>query len=283
MEKILREMTAYFSDRLPSLGAFGLKVILCVLVYVVGRRVIDWAVRTIRRMLERGRVQAGAVTFTSSMVKITLYVVLVLGIAMQFGLKESSVAALVASAGVAVGLALQEGLSNFAGGFLILLFHPFQVGDYIISQDKEGTVEKIEILYTTLLTFDNRKVIVPNGSLANNVIVNVTGADKRKLEVKVSISYEDSVGEARNVMERLLAENEKVLHEEESQVFVAELGESGIVMGMRCWVKTSQYYPVFWEMNERLKEEFDRAGLHIPYPQVQVHVSRDDAGGGQEK
>lgn len=275
MEVFLQKAAEHLGGKLPEVAAFGLKVIICIVVYVVGKRVIDWVVRTIRGMMERSRIQAGAVTFTASMAKITLYIALILGIAMQFGLKESSVAALVASGGVAVGLALQGGLSNFAGGFLILLFQPFQIGDYIITQGEEGTVKKIEILYTTLHTFDNRKVIVPNGNLANNVIVNVTGADKRKLEVKVGISYEDSVGKARAVMERLLAENENVLHEEESQVFVAELGDSSVVMGMRCWVKTEQYWPVLWEMNERVKEEFDRAGIHIPYPQVEVHVNRE--------
>lgn len=263
---------AYMSERLPSVGAFALKVILCAAVYFVGKKVIAWVVRTVRRMLERSRLQAGAVTFTVSMVKITLYTVLILGIAMQFGLKESSVAALVASGGVAVGLALQGGLSNFAGGFLILLFQPFQVGDYIITQGREGTVRKIEILYTTLHTMDNRRVIVPNGNLANNVIVNVTASDRRKLEIKVGISYEDSIAKAKNVLERLIAEEDGVLKEEEHLVFVSELGESSVVVGMRCWVLTEQYYPVLWRLNERIKEEFEAEGLHIPYPQMDVHL-----------
>lgn len=129
-------------------------------------------------MLDKSHVSPGAATFVVSMLKIILYLTLILGIAMQFGLKESSVAALVASGGVAIGLALQGGLSNLAGGFLILLFQPFQIGDYILTQGQEGTVQKIEILYTTLHTIDNRKVIVPNGNLANNVIVNVTAADR---------------------------------------------------------------------------------------------------------
>ena len=142
-----------------------------------------------------------------SVSKIGLYTILVLGIAMQFGLQESSVAAAVASAGVAIGLALQGGLSNFVGGFLILVFHPFQVGDYIITQGYEGTVRKIEILYTTLQTVDNRRVIVPNGNLANNVMVNVTAAEKRKLEIKVGISYESSIQKAKDFMERLILEH----------------------------------------------------------------------------
>lgn len=275
MEKLIQKLIARWNDQLPGLGSFALKLVICILVYLIGKKVIAWVVRILRRALERAKVQAGAVTFTASVVKIGLYLILVLGIAMQFGLKESSVAAVVASGGVAVGLALQGGLSNFAGGFLLLLFQPFQVGDYIITQGQEGTVQKIEILYTTLQTMDNRRVIVPNGSLANNVIVNVTAAAKRKLEIKVGISYQDSLEKARNVMERLIEEESGILHEEEHQVFVAELAESSVILGMRCWVMTDQYYPVLWRLNERLKNEFDREGICIPYPQVDVHIKQN--------
>lgn len=274
MEKMLQETTDYLAAHVPVLASFALKVVLCLAAYFIGKRVIAWVVRTARRMLERSRVQAGAVTFTVSMLKILLYLVLLLGIAMQFGLQESSVAALVASGGVAIGLALQGGLSNFAGGFLLLLFQPFQVGDYIITQGEEGTVRKIEILYTTLETADNRRVIMPNGNLANNVIVNVTAADKRRLELKVGISYQDDIRQAKDVLERLIAEEPEVLKEEGHNVFVAELGESSVVMGMRCWVRTEQYYPVLWRFNEKIKEEFEAAGLQIPYPQMEVHLKQ---------
>jgi small conductance mechanosensitive channel len=274
MEKMVQQTFEYMGDQIPQIAAFGVKVLICILVYVVGKRLIGWIVQMVRQMLDRTKIQAGAETFTLSMIKIILYVMLVLWIAMQFGLKESSVAAMVASAGVAIGLALQGGLSNFAGGFLILLFQPFRVGDYIITQGQEGTVQKIEILYTTLQTFDNRCVIVPNGNLANNVIVNVTAANKRKLEIKAGISYEDSIADAKAVMERLMIEEPDILSEEERQVFVAELGESGVVIGLRCWVLTENYFPVLWRMNEKIKNEFDRAGIHIPYRQMDVHIKQ---------
>lgn len=259
-------------EQLPSMGAFGLKIVICILIYIIGRKVIQWLIRSLRSMMERSSMQAGAVTFGTSVLKIALYTVLVLWIAIQFGLKESSVAAAVASAGVAVGLALQGGLSNFAGGFLILVFQPFHVGDYIITQGHEGTVQKIEILYTTLQTVDNRRVIVPNGNLANNVMVNVTAADKRKLEIKVGISYESSIQKAKAVMEQLIVAHPEILHEEEHQVFVAELSDSSVIVGMRCWVKTEDYYPALWKLNEQIKEEFDKEGIQIPYPQLDVHV-----------
>ena len=253
-------------------GSFLLKAAFCIAVYLIGRKVIGWLTRTVRKMLERSSVSAGAVTFVSSAVKIILYGILILWIAIQFGVKESSVAALVASAGVGIGLALQGGLSNLAGGFLILFFHPFQVGDFIITQGYEGTVRKIELLHTTLQTMDNRRIIVPNGNLANNVIVNVTASDKRRLEIKVGISYEDDVRKAKEILERLIREEEQVLSDEEHQVFVSELSDSSVIMGIRFWVKTDQYYPVMWRMNEKIKEEFDREGIHIPYPQMELHV-----------
>ncbi|MCD7772247.1 MAG: mechanosensitive ion channel family protein [Oscillospiraceae bacterium] len=265
----------YISSSMPLVVAFLLKVLLCIIVYLIGRKVIVWAVNAFRKMLTRTKMQTGAVTFSCSMCKILLYCVLVLWIGMQFGVTEASVAALVASAGVAIGLAFQGGLSNLAGGFMILVFQPFHVGDYIITQGMEGTVQKIEIMYTTLLTTDTRRVIVPNGTLADNVMVNVTAANRRKLEVKASISYEDSLETAKKVLEGLIEENPDVLHEEEHLVFVSELGDNGVVLGLRCWVPTDQYYPVLWWMNERIKLRFDEAGLHIPYPQMDVHISSE--------
>lgn len=272
MEAVLQKTVDYFGGHIPGVAAFLVKIIVCIVIYIIGKNVIGWAVKTVRSMLLRTKMQTGAATFIVSMVKIFLYLILIFGLAMQFGVKESSVAALVASGGVAIGLALQGGLSNLAGGFLILLFQPFEVGDYILAQGEEGTVQKIEILYTTLHTIDNRKVIIPNGNLANNVIVNATGADRRKLDITVGISYEDDISKAKQVLLQIIEHSEYVIREQEAQVFVSELGDSSVVMGLRCWVRTEQYLPALWQMNEQIKNEFDRAGLHIPFPQMDVHV-----------
>lgn len=272
MEAVLQKTVDYFGGHIPGVAAFLVKIIVCIVIYIIGKNVIGWVVKTVRSMLLRTKMQTGAATFIVSMVKIFLYLILIFGLAMQFGVKESSVAALVASDGVAIGLALQGGLSNLAGGFLILLFQPFEVGDYILAQGEEGTVQKIEILYTTLHTIDNRKVIIPNGNLANNVIVNATGADRRKLDITVGISYEDDISKAKQVLLQIIERSEYVIREQEAQVFVSELGDSSVVMGLRCWVRTEQYLPALWQMNEQIKNEFDRAGLHIPFPQMDVHV-----------
>lgn len=272
MEAVLQKTVDYFGGHIPGVAAFLVKIIVCIVIYIIGKNVIGWVVKTVRSILLRTKMQTGAATFIVSMVKIFLYLILIFGLAMQFGVKESSVAALVASGGVAIGLALQGGLSNLAGGFLILLFQPFEVGDYILAQGEEGTVQKIEILYTTLHTIDNRKVIIPNGNLANNVIVNATGADRRKLDITVGISYEDDISKAKQVLLQIIEHSEYVIREQEAQVFVSELGDSSVVMGLRCWVRTEQYLPALWQMNEQIKNEFDRAGLHIPFPQMDVHV-----------
>ncbi len=272
MEAVLQKTVDYFGGHIPGVAAFLVKIIVCIVIYIIGKNVIGWVVKTVRSMLLRTKMQTGAATFIVSMVKIFLYLILIFGLAMQFGVKESSVAALVASGGVAIGLALQGGLSNLAGGFLILLFQPFEVGDYILAQGEEGTVQKVEILYTTLHTIDNRKVIIPNGNLANNVIVNATGADRRKLDITVGISYEDDISKAKQVLLQIIEHSEYVIREQEAQVFVSELGDSSVVMGLRCWVQTEQYLPALWQMNEQIKNEFDRAGLHIPFPQMDVHV-----------
>lgn len=265
IERMVRNIKDISSDLL-------LKIVICVAVYFVGSKIIKWISRTVRRMMEKSNIRTGAVTFTVSAIRIFMYTILIVWIAMQFGLKESSVAALVASGGVGIGLALQGGLSNLAGGFLILLFHPFQIGDYIISQENEGTVQKIELLHTTLQALDNRKIIVPNGNLANNVIVNVTASERRRLEVKVGISYEDDVKKAKEILQKLIEEDERIHQEEEKLIFVSELGESSVILGLRVWVDTSQYFPVLWDMNERIKVEFDKQGIHIPYPQMDVHI-----------
>ena len=275
MEAVLQKTVDYFGGHIPGVAAFLVKIIVCIVIYIIGKNVIGWVVKTVRSMLLRTKMQTGAATFIVSMVKIFLYLILIFGLAMQFGVKESSVAALVASGGVAIGLALQGGLSNLAGGFLILLFQPFEVGDYILAQGEEGTVQKIEILYTTLHTIDNRKVIIPNGNLANNVIVNATGADRRKLDITVGISYEDDISKAKQVLLQIIERSEYVIREQEAQVFVSELGDSSVVMGLRCWVRTEQYLPALWQMNEPIKNEFDRAGLHIPFPQMDVHVKNN--------
>lgn len=270
----------YFSDQLPAITAFGLKVIFSIVVFFVGIRLIKWVLKLLRRSLERAGIDRGVVQFTCSFSRIVLYALLIFNIGMSFGLQESSVAALLGTAGVTIGLGLQGGLTNLAGGMLILLFKPFQVGDYIVQDVAggcEGTVHKIEMCYTTLLTVDNRNVIIPNGTLSNSTIINVTAQKRRKLDIRVGISYESDLKKAKEILFQLLEEDPDVQPDEDTLVIVEALGESAVTLLLRNWVDADRYWPAKWRLNERIKEEFDAQGIVIAYNQLEVHLHAGEA------
>lgn len=265
----------YLQEQIPTVVEFGIKVALAILAFYIGGKVIKWLLKVLKRSLERINVDKGVVQFAGSLSKFFLYAFLIFNIGISFGVKESSVAALLGTAGVTVGLALQGGLANVAGGVMLLLFKPFQVGDYIIQNQQngcEGTVSKIEICYTTLLSMDNKHIVIPNGTLSNSTIINVTARDQRKLEVKVGISYESSIQDAKNILETLIREDPDTLENEEMVVFVDELADSAVIVGFRVWVPTESYWAAKWRLNQRIKEEFDAKGIMIPYPQMDVHI-----------
>ena len=266
----------YLTEQLPALTGFCIKVVLSIIVFFVGRRIISWIVNIMRKSLERANIDAGVVQFISSAGKAVLYMLLIFNIAISLGVKESSVAALLGTAGVTVGLALQGGLANLAGGVLLLIFKPFVVGDYIIQDQAngcEGTVAKIEICYTTLLSIDNKKIVVPNGILSNSTIINVTAKENRKLEIKVGISYDADIRKAKKVIEDILkADPETRSDNSEMVVFVDSLADSAVIIGLRVWVPTDAYWKTKWRLNQRIKEEFDANGITIPYNQMEVYV-----------
>lgn len=266
----------YLTEQLPALTGFCIKVVLSIIVFFVGRRIISWIVNIMRKSLERANIDAGVVQFISSAGKAILYMLLIFNIAISLGVKESSVAALLGTAGVTIGLALQGGLANLAGGVLLLIFKPFVVGDYIIQDQTngcEGTVAKIEICYTTLLSIDNKKIVVPNGTLSNSTIINVTAKENRKLEIKVGISYDADIRKAKKVIEDILkADPDTRSDNSEMVVFVDSLADSAVIIGLRVWVPTDAYWKTKWRLNQRIKEEFDANGITIPYNQMEVYV-----------
>ena len=256
----------FFHDNIPNLISFGVKVVLALIFFFIGSKVIKWIRKVIRKSFERSNVDAGVKQFVDSMIKFSLYVILIFMIATNFGVESSSVAALIASAGVAIGLAVQGSLSNFAGGILILVLKPFTVGDYIIvtQENIEGTVKEIQIFYTKLATIDNQTVVVPNSILTNNSLTNVTARPERKLDLKVGISYEADLRKA------------SVIQDEEKRVFVDSLGDSAVVIGLRAWVKTDEYWTTRWRILEEIKLTFDEEGIEIPYNQLTVHMKTDE-------
>lgn len=264
----------YWESKLPLIGNFAGRVLLAILVYIIASKLIHKLCKFIVMSMKKANADTGVTQFVSSFVKAALYGLLIITIATSFGVKESSIAALLASSGVAIGLALQGGLSNLAGGVIILILRPFSIGDYIIecTDKQEGTVVKIDLFYTTLSTVDNRRITIPNGNLTSASIVNVTARDQRKLEIKVEIAYSADLKKAKGILERLLHEDENILSDQEMQVFVDELGSNGIMLGLRAWVSTDQYWPTKWRLNEEIKLAFDAENIEIPFPQMDVHI-----------
>lgn len=268
----------YLQDHIPNLISFAIEIVLALIFFFLGRIAIKWIRKLTRKMLERSNVDKGVETFVDSLLKFMLYAILLFTIATKFGFDTASVAALIASAGVAVGLAVQGSLSNFAGGILILLLKPFVVGDYIIEDNHgdEGTVKEIQLFYTKLLTVDNRTVVIPNGMLTNNSLTNVTHMDERKLELKVSISYESDLLKAKAVLADLIRKESRIMQDKEHRIFVDELGDDGVILGMRCWVSTEDYWNVRWNMLEEIKLTFDRESIVIPYRQMNVRIQESN-------
>lgn len=265
----------YLEGMVPSLLSFLVQVVVAIIVLLIGSRIIKFLLKLIRKSLDRSKVEAGVVTFLCSLVKYSLYFVLAMIILAQFGVTTSSVVAVLGSAGLTLGLALQGSLSNFAGGVLILLLKPFVVGDYIIdgATGQEGTVSSITIFYTKLLTIDNRLILIPNGTLSNSSITNVTHMEKRRIDLLIGVSYEANLAKTKQVLLDVVKSEDKILPGEPVDVYVSELADSSVQMGVRAWVKTEDYWPIRWKMTEDIKNALDANGISIPYPQMDVTVA----------
>ena len=266
----VNRLAQYIQDSIPKLAGFGVRVLIALVVFFLGRIVIRWIQKLVRRSLERSGADKGVEQFVDSFLKVGLYSLLIFSIAAKFGLDTASVAALLASGGVAIGLALQGSLSNFAGGVLILLLKPFEVGDYITedTNHNEGTVKEIQIFYTKLSTIDNKTIVIPNGILTNSSLTNATAKDERRLDLKVSISYQADLRKAKKLIEEILASDVCVMKDEEINVFVDDLAESAVVLGARAWVKNDEFWPTRWRLLETIKLTLDEHEIEIPYPQM---------------
>lgn len=257
---------------------FFWSVVIALVVWFVGAKVIRFIRKLVRKAMERRDVDKGVTQFTDSMVKYGLYIVLIIVILNVFGIQTSSVAAAVASLGLTAGLALQGSLSNFAGGVLILILKPFKVGDYIIedTHNNEGTVSEISIFYTRLKTLDNKVVVIPNGTLANASLTNVTTSDKRQIDLTFGISYDDDLKKAKAILQHIAETTEERVKDTDIQIFVRDLAESSVNLGFRIWVPMDDYWKVRWALNERVKLTFDEEGITIPFNQLDVTVKKPE-------
>ena len=250
----------------------GERILIAVIVFIVGRFLISMLNRFVGRLMDRRKVDISIKTFVKSLVNILLTILLIISVVGALGVETTSFAALLASAGVAVGMALSGNLQNFAGGLIVLLFKPYKVGDWIESQGVSGTVKEIQIFYTKLLTYDNQTIILPNGNLANNTIVNVTAAESRRCDVKVSVAYSADIKKAKEVLTKVLSEDPDTIKEREHFVFVDELADSGINLCVRCWFKNEDFWQGKWRITEQCKYALDKAEIEIPFPQMDVHM-----------
>lgn len=255
-----------------SLSLMG-TIIIAIIIWFVGKKIIKMVIKMVDKILQRGTLDVGVKNFVCSGLRLILYAVLILIVIGQLGFETTSLLTLFGSAALAIGMSLQGSLANFAGGLLILMFKPFQVGDYIVSNGMEGTVVSIELLYTRLHTVDNKRVLIPNGALANSNIVNVGSEKERRLDIAIGVSYMADLKKTKEIMLQVLHANEAVIQDKDIKVIVKSLDESCVTLESRVWVQQDDYWNTRFELLEIYKEELERNGIEIPYNQIDVHIT----------
>ncbi|AEA98149.1 mechanosensitive ion channel family protein [Alteromonas mediterranea] len=246
------------------------KLLLAILTLVVGLWLVNRFVNLLDHRL--GKKDPTLNKFLCGLISAVLKVMLLISVASMIGIETTSFIAVVGAAGLAIGLALQGSLANFAGGVLILIFKPFRVGDTIEAEGYLGSVAEIQILYTVLNTFDNRRVVIPNGNLSNATLTNVSVYDKRRCDMTFGIGYDDDIDKAKKILQRLFEEDERSLTEPAPRICVGGLGDNSVDLMFRPWVGTDDLWPYYWDMQEKVKKAFDEEGISIPYPQRDVHL-----------
>lgn len=251
---------------------FGLDVLIAIVIFIIGRIILKFARKLVKKLLEKSNVDIGVVRFTDSIVKVLGYVIIIIIICGQIGIETTSLITLLGTASLTIGLALEGCFSNFAGGVLLLVTKPFVVGDYISVNGVEGVVERIDLIYTKLQTVDNKSITMPNGSVSNSTLVNVTHQTKRRVDVAVGIHYDDDLKKAKEVATKVMNSYKNILTEESNAVVVKELSESSIIIEIRMWTSTEDYWDGMFYLNENIKNEFAANNITIPYNQLDVHV-----------
>jgi small conductance mechanosensitive channel len=251
---------------------FGINVVIALAIFYFGKMVISLVVRGIRKVMQRQEVDKTLETFVCNLVRMVLLVIVVIAAIGQLGIQTTSFIAIFGAAGLAVGLALQGSLSNFAAGVLIVLFRPYRVGDFIEAAGISGVVEQVQILTTILKTGDNKQIIVPNGQIMDSIITNYSANDKRRVDMVVGVSYDDDLDKVRSTIEELIAAEERVLEEPACTIAVSALADSSVNFVVRPWVKTADYWGVMFDLTEAIKKRFDKEGISFPFPQQDVHL-----------
>lgn len=276
IDKKVFSLVDWIVSHIPNMLSGILLAIVAIIIFAIGRKLINLLVKILDKSFRKSSMDLGVIKFLNSFIRISLNIVLIVIIAGFVGLETTSLATIIGSAGLAIGLSLQGSLSNFAGGVLVLILKPFTIGDYIISGSNEGVVKGIDIFYTRLLTADNRLVVIPNGALSNSPITNVTNQDIRRVDIVVGVDYSEDIRKVKNLLSDIANNYELIEKDKGVDIFVDELASSSVNIGFRVWAKTENYWKVKWDMNENIKYEFDKAGISIPFDQLDVSIKKED-------
>lgn len=254
------------------MSSFGISLFIALFILLIGRQVVKILIKVISSALERSNTEDTVRIFVTNLLNTLLMIVVFIAAINQLGIQTTSIIAVLGAAGLAIGLALQGSLSNFAAGILIVIYRPYKVGDYIQADNHLGTVDDIQIFSTVLKTPDNKLVIVPNSSIMNGSIVNFSNQDKRRVDIIASCSYEDDIDKVKSVLADILSKDDRILSEPKPRIAVSELADSSVNLIVRPWVKNSDYIDVYYSLLEEIKKRFDQEGISIPYPQSDVHI-----------
>lgn len=249
----------------------GEKILVAVIVFIVGRLVIKLIKKLTNRILERRKFDPGVKSFLGSMINIVLMTLLIISVIGALGVNTASFAALLASAGVAIGMALSGQLQNFAGGLIILIFRPYRVGDYISAQGIEGVVKEIQILYTIINTTDNKMVFVPNGGMSNGLVINYSRNDMRRVDLVFGVEYGTAFEKVESVLKEIIASNDKILNSPEPAIAMSQLADSSVNISLKVWTKTADYWDVYFFLNKTVYATFNEKGISFPFPQLTIH------------
>ena len=265
-------MEEFIANGQEILLNYGLKILAAIAIFLFGKWISRILTRLIRRLMEKSSVELILVTFITNITYAALMVFVVLAALNQLGIQTTSFIAVIGAAGLAIGLAMQDSLSNFAAGVMLIIFRPFKIGDFIEAASTSGSVLEIHIFTTTLKTGDNKLIHVPNSKIISDNITNYSANETRRIDMLFAIGYNDDIKQAKAIIEHVLKIDGRILDEPAPTIGVAELGDSSINIAVRPWVKSGDYTTVLYALNETIKEKFDEAGVSIPYPQTDVHL-----------
>ena len=256
---------------------WAIKIVMAIAIFVIGKWVVKVIVNLVKKLLGRSEsMDEMLINFLGSIVNAVLLLFVIIASLDQLGVDTSSLVALIAAAGLAIGLALQGSMQNFAAGVMIIIFKPFKSGDFIEAGGVSGVVEKVQIFSTTMRTGDNKEVIVPNGGIYGGPITNFSARDTRRVDMVFGIGYDDDIRKAKEILEGLVAADDRILKDPAPVVALSELADSSVNFIVRPWVNSGDYWAVMWDMNEKVKMSFDEAGISIPYPQMDVHLHKQE-------